>query len=182
MAIKITKISDNSFMEDEKKPFNLITEVKYIKEDKKYLVKVLHPNLNIEGKRDTVFEELIEAKNFDEAMKFANDKKDQLASIIVTRYEEIKYIRNGKKGSVKLKLKQPEEEVVVEAEIEEVVAEAELDDDELEDEVEDEVIEKKKVKNKKIKKVKAVVKEKKKDKSKINNKKTKKVNKKSKSK
>ena len=176
MAIKIAQISDNSYMEDEKKPFNLITEVKYIKEDKKYLIKVIHPNLNLEGKRDILFEESLEFKTFDEAMKFANEKKEQLASIVVTRYEEIKYIRNGKKGSVKLKLKEPDV-AIVEEEVEEIVEDA-IDDDDLSDEDTDDVVvpKKKKINNKKTKKVN------KKSKSKINNKKTKKVNKKSKSK
>jgi hypothetical protein len=115
MRIKVSKQSENVFNQtDDKKPPKLAVQVKSTGEKGKYQIIIIHPNRNADLKYDPLYNEIHEAKNFEEALDIAREIERTRFFDIETKYEEIKFIPSYKKGFVKLKTKEAAEDAKVE--------------------------------------------------------------------
>lgn len=114
--VKIKKIQEGAFVEDEKKPAQLVVEIKPTAEPDKFIIMVLHPNRQADFTRKVLYEKVHEAKSIDEAVAKANHIKNTEFANTETTYEEVKFIPKWKRGKMKLDLKEDSENKIIETE------------------------------------------------------------------
>lgn len=108
--VKINKVNEGAFVEDEKKPAKLSVVVHRTQKPGVYEIQIVHPNRKEDLTREVLYREEHKAKDMFEAIDIGNKIKDSRFFDVHTTYEDIKFIPNYKKGKMKLNTKEEAQE------------------------------------------------------------------------